>query len=169
MNIEEGFKIGYISKTHGLNGEVTAVIEKEIEWEGLPSIFLDLKGSLVPFFIEKISGNPLKPVIKFEGIKSIDQASSFKGCSLYASKSIRTKLKRGEFYDDEVIDFKVEDVNLGSLGLVKEIQSQGPNRLLVIIHGSKEILIPVNAPFIKSLNKSKKSIQVELPDGFLDF
>ena len=169
MNIEECFKIGYISKTHGLNGEVTAMIEEEIEWQGLPSIFLDLKGSLVPFFIERISGNPVKPVIKFEGINSIDQAASLKGSSLYASKSIRLKLKRGEFYDDEVVDFNVEDINHGKLGQVKEIQSQGANRLLVIIHGAKEILIPVNAPFIKSLNKSKKLIQVELPDGFLDF
>jgi len=156
MNIEDCFKVGHIAKTHGLGGEVTAVIEKEIEWDGLPSLFLDMKGSLVPFFIEKISGNPAKPFIKFEGITSIDQAAPLKGCSLYALKTIRLKLKRGQFYDDEVIDFSVDDKNLGRLGQVKEIQSQGPNRLLVIIHGSKEILIPVNAPFIKSLNKSKK-------------
>jgi 16S rRNA processing protein RimM len=169
MASEDCFKIGYISKTHGLKGEVTAVFEVETEWEDLKSLFIDSKGSLVPYFVEKISGTASKPFIKFEGIVSLEQASSLKGCSIYAPKAERAKLKRGEFYDDEVIGFKVEDNNLGLLGHVEEIQSQGSNRLLSIIQGTKEILIPINAPFITSLNKTKKLIQVELPDGFLDF
>jgi 16S rRNA processing protein RimM len=44
----------------------------------------------------------------------------------------------------------------------------GPNRLLVVKHADKEILIPMNGPFITSVNKTKKRITVNLPDGFLD-
>jgi len=29
-------------------------------------------------------------------------------------------------------------------------------------------MIPVNGPFIKSISKAKKKIQVELPEGFLE-
>ena len=169
MNFEDCFKIGYISKTHGLKGEVTAVLEVEMEWADLSSLFLDSRGSLVPYFVEKISGTTTKSFIKLEGIESLEQASSLKGCSLYIPKSVRTKLRRGEFYDDEVVGYKVEDKNLGLLGHVKEIQSQGANRLLCIIQGAKEILIPINAPFITSLSKTKTLIQVELPEGFLDY
>jgi len=169
MTINDCFKIGYILKTHGLKGEVTAVFEVEMEWDGLTSLFLDSKGSLVPYFVERMSGTANRPFIKFEGVESYEHALTLKGSSIYATKSVRPKLKRSEFYDDEVIGFKVKDKNLGLLGQVKEIQSQGSNRLLSIIHGSKEILIPVNAPFITSLNKTKKSIQVELPEGFLEF
>jgi len=169
MTFEDCFKIGYISKTHGLKGEVTAVFEVEIEWEDLTSLFIDSRGSLVPYFVEKISGTSSKPFIKFEGIQSLEHASALKGCSIYILKAARAKPKRGEFYDDEVVGFKVEDKNLGLLGLVKEIQSQGANRLLSIFQGPKEILIPINAPFITSINKTKKLILVELPEGFLDF
>jgi len=169
MNFEDCFKIGYIAKTHGLKGEVTAVIEVETEGADLTSLFLDSRGSLVPYFVEKISGKAGRPFIKFEGIQSLEQASSLKGCSIYTLKSARVKLKRGEFYDDEVIGFKVQDKNFGVLGHVNEIQSQGTNRLLSVLRGSKEVLIPVNAPFITRLNKSKKLIEVELPEGFLDF
>ncbi len=168
MSFEDCFKIGYVSKTHGLKGEVTAVFEVDIEWDGLSSLFLDSKGTLVPYFIENILGKPDKPFIKLEGIQSIEQAAQLKGSSIYILKATRAKLKRGQFYDDEVVGFKVEDKNLGLLGQVKEIQSQGANRLISIIQGSKEILVPVNAPFIKSLNKATKIIQVELPEGFLD-
>jgi 16S rRNA processing protein RimM len=44
----------------------------------------------------------------------------------------------------------------------------GPNRFLVVDHKGKEVLIPINGPFIKSVNKSKKKITVELPEGFLE-
>ncbi|SRR5258707_5368102 len=168
MNIEEYFKIGYISKTHGLKGEVTAVFENEIEMNGLTSLFLESRGTLVPYFIEKISGKPDKPFIKLEGVQSIEQAAQLKGRSIYLLKSARSKLKRGYFYDDEVVGFKVSDKILGLIGHVREIQSQGANRLMVIIYGSKEILVPVDSPFIKGLNKGKKSILIELPEGFLD-
>jgi 16S rRNA processing protein RimM len=169
MTFEECFKIGYISKTHGLKGEVTAVFEVELDLAGITTLFLDARGSLVPYFVEKFSGTADKPFIKFEGIQSLEQASSLKGCGLYTLKSARPKSKRGEFYDDEIVGFEVEDKKSGLLGQVKEIQSQGTNRLIVIIQGAKEILIPVNAPFITSLNKMRKLIQVELPEGFLDF
>ena len=168
MSFDDCFKIGYVSKTHGLKGEVTAVIEIDIAWDDLTSLFLESRGTLVPYFIERISGTPGKPFIKLEGIRSLEQASSLKGSSIYALKSERVKLKRGEFYDDEVIGFVVEDKTLGRLGTIREIQSQGANRLLCILDGGKETLVPINAPFIKSVNKSKKLIQLELPDGFLN-
>jgi 16S rRNA processing protein RimM len=168
MTFENCFKIGYISKTHGLKGEVTAIIEVEINLEDVTSLFLDLKGAPVPHFIEKISGTSSKPFIKFEGIQSLEQASFLKGCSIYMLKSARAKLKRGEFYDDEIVGFEVKDKDLGLLGEVIEIQSQGTNRLLSIIQKGKQILIPIQGPFITSINKSKKLILVELPEGFLD-
>jgi 16S rRNA processing protein RimM len=169
MTFEDCFKVGYISKTHGLKGEVTVIFEIEPEWKDLTSVFLDSRGSLVPYFVERISGTADRAFIKFDGIQSINEASLLKGCSLYIPKSARAKLKRGEFYDDEVVGFTVEDKRLGLSGQVKEIQSQGSNRLLSVIWGSREILIPINAPFITSLNKKKKLIQVELPEGFLNF
>ncbi len=169
MNRSECFKVGYISKTHGLKGEVTAIFENEIEWDGLTSLFLELKGKDVPYFVEKIAGTGSRPIIKFEGINSIDEASPLKGGSIYVLKSLRPKLNRGEFYDDEIIGYEVHDKITGTLGLVKEVQSQGGNRLLHIAHGQKEILVPVNAPFIKTINKTKRLIQVELPEGFFEF
>jgi 16S rRNA processing protein RimM len=57
---------------------------------------------------------------------------------------------------------------LGPLGNIVEVIQAGPNRLLVLDHNGKELMIPVNSPFIKRVNKSKKVITVSLPEGFLD-
>ncbi len=167
MNKQECYSVGYISKSHGLKGEVTAVFSQPIEAESLASIFIEIKGDLVPYFIESISDRGDKTFIKFEEIDSIDQASSLKGSLLYLSKSVRPPLKRGEFYNDEVIGFSVEEEKEGNLGVVKQVIESGPSRLLEIDYNGKDVLIPINGPFIKSVNKSKKHIKVSLPEGFL--
>jgi len=88
--------------------------------------------------------------------------------SLYLQKSIRPKSSRGEFYDDEIIDFEVYDEEKGLLGKIREVMQAGPNRLLVVDYDEKEVLIPVNGPFIASVNKTKKKVLVNLPEGFLE-
>jgi len=169
MKIEECFKIGYVSKTHGLKGEVTAVFENEFELDDVKSLFLEFDGSLVPYFIEKISGKGDKPFLKFEGVDSLTEAAELKGCGIYLPKTFRPKLKRGQFYDDEVVGFSVEDETAGPLGIVIEVQGSGVNRLLAIDHKDKEILVPINSPFIKSTNKTERRIRLSLPEGYLEF
>jgi 16S rRNA processing protein RimM len=168
MRIEDCFKIGYISKTHGLKGEVTAVFENEFDLEEVKSLFLEFSGNLVPYFVEKVTGKGTKPFLKLEGINSQTQAAEIKGCHLYLPKSSRPELKRGLFYDDEIVGFQVEDEIAGVLGTVTEVQSSGANRLLAFSYNHKEILVPINSPFIKSVNKSQKTIKLILPDGYLD-
>ena len=168
MDINSCFKIGYIAKTHGLKGGVTAVFSEAGEFESLESVFIEVKHNLVPYFVESFSDRGEKGFIKFEDINTFEQAEALKGCSIYLPKTVRPKLKRGDFYNDEVIGFEVEDLRQGFLGAVKEIVESGANRLLSVDRSGKEVLIPINGPFITSVNKSKKKIQTDLPEGFLD-
>ncbi|MBS1487949.1 MAG: 16S rRNA processing protein RimM [Bacteroidetes bacterium] len=167
MNINEYFKIGYISKTHGLKGEVTAVFESTIDLAGLTSVFLSAAGSLVPYFITSLSDRGDKSFIKFDSVNTVEQAAELKGCGIYLAKISRPKLKRGQFYEDELIGFEVEDENLGQLGKVTDIEGAGENKFLLVAGNQKEILIPVHSPFIKSTHKTQKIIKVNLPDGYL--
>ncbi|MFZ6001003.1 MAG: ribosome maturation factor RimM [Bacteroidota bacterium] len=169
MNVDSCYKIGYIAKTHGLKGEVTFVPSPECpDLAELSSFFIEQKSSLVPYFIESVSARGDQAFVKLEDVNDQTSAGQLKGCSVYAPKSERAKLPRGEFYNDEVIGFEVNDTSLGTLGSVIEIEEAGPNRFLVLTYNSKEVMVPVNGPFIKSINKSRKQITVELPEGFLD-
>jgi 16S rRNA processing protein RimM len=168
MKIEDCFKIGYISRTHGLKGEVTAILDFDLDFDDASALFLEIKGSLVPHFPQEISGTQEKVVIRFEGIDTLDQASKLKGCSIYLPKTERAKSGRGEFYDDEIIGFIVTDENAGELGPVTEVNTTKLSRIITVRFHHKEVLIPVNSPFIKSINKTKKTIAVSLPDGYLE-
>ncbi len=167
MNKQDCYSIGYISKTHGLKGEVTAVFTEPIDLDSVKSVFIEMKGSLVPYFIQSFSDRGDKAFLKFDDVNTTEQAANLKGSALYLSKTVRPSLKRGEFYNDEIVGFTVEDETEGVLGLLKQVIQSGPSRLLEIDYNGKDVLIPVNGPFIKSVTKSKKLIKVSLPEGFL--
>lgn len=135
---------------------------------GVSTLFLEINGNQVPYFVESISLRGDKAFLKMEDVNTPEGASALKGTSVFLKKDDRPSLPRGEFYNDEVIGFTVQDKALGTLGLVRDVEEAGPNRFLVLDVNQKEILIPVHGPFIQSLNKTKKLITVDLPEGFLD-
>jgi 16S rRNA processing protein RimM len=170
MNIDSCYKIGLVLKPHGLKGEVTISIDPETpnDFAALDAVFLANNERLVPYFIQHISVRGSKAFVKFEEVDSPEDAERISKQAIYLPKTARPKSTRGEFYDDEVINFEVTDETAGVLGLITEVMQAGANRLLVLMHEGKEVLIPVNSPFITSINKSKKKISVNLPEGFLD-
>jgi 16S rRNA processing protein RimM len=170
MEIDSCFKIGWILKPHGLKGEVTVMLDQEApeDLSSMESVFLEQNSRLVPYFIKSVSTHGKKAFVKFEDVDSVETATKISKQSLYIQKSARPKLGRGEFYYDEIIDFEVQDEDKGLLGKIKEVIQAGPNRLLVVNYNGKEVLIPVNGPFIESVNKTKKKVSVNLPEGFLE-
>jgi len=170
-NLDAYYKIGFIMKPHGLKGEVTVSIDKDTpnDFSALETVFLaENNNRLIPFFIETISVRGDKAFVKFEGIDTIDAAAKISKSSIYLSKSERPKSERGEFYNDEIIGFEVIDETFGALGHVTSVLQTGANKLLAAEQNGKEILIPINSPLIRSINKSKRKISVSLPEGFLD-
>lgn len=169
MDISDCFKIGYVARTHGLKGEVTIVLGQECpDLTSAKSILLERNNQLIPFIIETVSIKADKSFLKLEDIHSIDEAQALKGSSLYLPRKERPKLPKGEFYNDEVIGYEVIDESTGILGAVHDVFEQGANRHLIIYRDAKEIMIPVTGPFITGINKTKKNISVDLPDGFLE-
>ena len=165
---ESCFQIGFIQRTHGLKGELTCVIESELPEADFNAVFVEIDNRLIPYFIKSMSLQGSRSLLHLDEVETVEQARRLVGKSLYLQKTLRPRLGRGEFYDDELTGFTVNDSALGHLGNVREIMDAGPNKLIAVDRGGKEVLIPINGPFIKSINKSKKSISVELPDGFLD-
>lgn len=170
MTTETCYKVGYIMKPHGLKGEVTISLDPEApeDFHEIDTVFVGVGERLLPYFVESISIKGSKAYLKLEDVDSHETAQNISRSAIYLPKSSRPGSTQGEFYDDEVIGFAVEDTTVGGLGDVTEIVQAGPNKLLSVNAGGKEILIPLNGPFIDSIDKSGKRITVTLPDGFLE-
>jgi 16S rRNA processing protein RimM len=167
MNIDSCFKVGIISRAHGLKGEVTVLFDEPLSPAAGDAVFLAFEQGMVPYIIERASVNGRKGYIKFEDINTADEAAILLRKAVYLPKSARPSLPQGAFYDDEVIEFNVVDQREGKIGKVTSIVSAGPNRMLAIESEEKEVLIPLNGPFITSVSRETRTIHVDLPDGFL--
>lgn len=170
MDINNCYKIGLVLKPHGLKGEVTISLDPEAPEDiaDLESLFLEKNNKLIPYFIEAISVRGDKAFVKFEDVSTPEAAGDISKSALYLPKATRPKAAKGEFYDDEIMGFEVTDETAGAIGTIEDIMQAGVNKLLVVVQGEKEVLIPVNSPFIVNINKTKKTIAVNLPEGFLD-
>lgn len=162
------FKAGYIAKAHGLKGEVTANLEKVVLPERITEVFLETDGQFTEYKVEDFSARPDKAFIKLSGITTIEQAQALRGSTLYLTIPKRKSVAAPEFYDEEVTGFFIDDLREGRIGQVEKVLNLPGNRLLECSRERKIFLIPVNGPFIQKIDRRKKIISVDLPDGFLD-
>jgi 16S rRNA processing protein RimM len=170
MDKKTCYKIGFIMKPHGLKGQVTVALDNEApeDFTGVETVFVEVSERLLPYFIQDISLKGNKAFLKLEDVNTPEEAQQISKSAIYLPKTSRPKSGRGEFYDDEVIGFEVSDTGAGTLGKITEVIQAGPNKLLAVDYGGREVLVPLNSPFIGSVNKSRKKITVTLPEGFLE-
>lgn len=167
---EEVFKIGIINKPHGVKGEVSFTFTDDIfdRVEDCDYLVLLLDGILVPFFIEEYrfrSDNVA--LVKFEGIDSTEKARTLTNVKVYYPV---------KFMDDQeeisswnyFIGFRVEDIHHGCLGTVVDVDDATLNVLFVIENGDEEVLLPAHEEFILDIDRKKKILKVDIPDGLLD-
>lgn len=170
MDSDDYYRIGKITRPHGLKGEITALLEPDLpnDFTKVDHVFVLIDNNLVPFFIQSVSFKGNKAYIRFEDIEDVDAAAGISGRELFLSKSFRPAAKKGEFYDDELVGFKAEDKRFGQLGIIGEVIRSGLQRLLSVDRQGKQLLIPVNGPFITRVDRKARKVIIELPDGYLD-
>ena len=76
----------------------------------------------------------------------------------------KLKLSDDQILDEELIDYDVVS-NDGKIGKIKEIFKASSNNKIIRVMFDREILIPLNSPIIKNIDKNNKRIYVELIEG----
>ncbi|MFO8067930.1 MAG: ribosome maturation factor RimM [Bacteroidales bacterium] len=172
MKVDDCYFLGYISKSFGYKGEVILFIDADEpqKYLQMESVFINQKGKLIPFFIENIQAHSKynQLIAKFEDIDSEEQACSLIGNELFLPLKSLPQLKGNKFYFHEVIGFELSDKNKGMVGEIKDIIDLGANPLFQVFSGNKEILLPVQDDFIKSVDRKKQIIYYDAPDGLID-
>ncbi|RAU83692.1 ribosome maturation factor RimM [Pontibacter arcticus] len=171
MNIDACFLLGYIVKTHGVKGQVVAFFDVDYpeDYEDLESVFLEQQGRLVPFFIESMEPQQKgRFIIRFEDIKTIEQAEKLRNTSLYLPLNELPELEEDQFYFHEVIGYQVVDENHGKLGLVREFYDLPQQQLMAMDYQGQEMLIPVMDEILLRADHDAKVLHVRLPEGLLE-
>ena len=168
--VEDYFYLGKITKIFGLKGEVLVFLDTDEphKYYNLKSVFFDIEGEPIPFFIQSIkqkSNNQL--IVKFDEI-NLENVNSFVNISLYLPLSMLPPLEGNKFYFHEINGYIIMDVNYGELGFCDHVLEFPQQAVFQIKNPKGEILIPIVDDYIKKVDKENKIIEVETPAGLID-
>ena len=171
MELKDCFYLGKITKKYSFKGELIINLdtdEPEI-YEDLKSIFININGKLIPFFIEKSTFQKKSTLrIKFEDVNSEEEASSMINKEAYLPLEDLPKLKGKKFYYHEIIGYNVVDSNYGDIGLIIKVDDKSLQSIFVVENKGKQILIPINDNIIETINRKNKTIYISAPNGLID-
>lgn len=166
---EEVFKIGIINKPHGVKGEVSFTFTDDIfDHVDCDYLILLMDGILVPFFMEEYrfrSDNVA--LVKFEDIDTAEQARKFTNVEVYFPKKFMDEQEDVTSWNF-FIGFRVEDVHHGYLGEITDVDDTTINVLFSIEKDGEELLLPAHEEFIIDLDREKKVMKVDVPDGLIE-
>lgn len=171
MKKSDCFYLGLVTKKYSFKGEVIVKLdtdEPEI-YQNLNAVFIDLGKDLLPFFIEKSSfqrGSELR--VRFEDVKTEQDADAILKKEVYLPLDLLPKLSGDKFYFHEIIGFSLLDVTYGTIGTIESINDSTAQALFIVSDGEDEILVPMVKDFIKKIDRKKREVLVETPEGLIE-
>ncbi len=166
--------IGKTKKVHGINGELRFDVEDYYLEDAFNAaiFFLEIRGQKVPYFVESVLVRG-KLLVKFEDIDDREAALEITSCPVYMRKSdLIPEEEKGQkdsgLLYDKYISYTVADENKGDIGTIKRVEEYPQQEMAIVDFDSKEILIPLNEALFVKVDNTKKSILLNLPEGFLE-
>lgn len=157
---------GRILKVHGLKGSLKASLYEEFKFKGAPEhLFLLVDFKKVPFYLESFKAQGKTVVLHFDEIPGFNSLEEMIGLEFQFPEDC--------FADDQgddepsLVNFKVQDVKHGYLGLVVDILEVG-GQFSLIIEGENEVILPFVEEFVLEIDQNKQEILVECPEGLID-
>lgn len=168
---EEVYKIGVFNKPHGIHGELSFTFTDDI-FDRVEAEYLIclLDGILVPFFLEEYRfRSDTTALVKLEGVDSAERARMFTNVPVYFPIHHAGDAPEPEEVSwDYFTGFRIEEVHLGHLGEVTEVDNSTINTLFVVDHRGEELLIPAQEELIVEIDGKHRVITMDLPEGLVN-
>lgn len=168
-------EIGKCGKPHGLNGTIKCLIDERYLDDVLQAkaIFVGLGANPIPYFIESArEGNSF--LVKLEDVNSKEDAETLAHKPIFLREEDLMEKEEevaDEFSDNRYekwIGYTIIDEEVGLIGKIDQILSLPGHFTALIMHGEKEVLVPLHERLIVRINKEKKELIFNLPSGLLN-
>ena len=154
--------IGKIVSTHGIKGEIRIISDfpyKDKVFKIGNKLIIDDK----EYCIKTYRVHKHYDMVKLDEYNDINDVMFLMKKKVYFDKD-SLLLNDNEILDEELINYEVLTTT-NKRGIIKEIFLASPENKILRVLFDKEVLIPVNSPMIKEINKKEKKVIVELIEG----
>ncbi len=164
---DDVYRIGRLGKPHGVKGEITFRFDDDVfDRTDSDHRILSIDDILVPFFMEEYRFRSEETaLVKFCDIDTQERAAQLTGGDVYFHRDA------ADSDDDnlswaEIIGYAlVNDSDGHEVGRIASVDDATVNILFELEDGT---LIPASEELITEVNKQKREIRMELPEGLLD-
>jgi 16S rRNA processing protein RimM len=168
--MEDLLKVGVITTTHGVRGEVkvfptTDNAERFLELE---YVLLDTGRELRRLDIKNVRFFKNLVILKFDGIDNINDIEKYKGKDLWIPREEAQKLGEDEYYIADLQGLNVVLEDGTGFGTLRDVMETGANDVYIIDsneHG--EVLLPAIKECILDVDLEKNTMTVHLMKGLL--
>lgn len=169
--MEEFLKVGVITSTHGLKGEVKVypTTDDLQRFSYLKECFLDTGSQRLPMEVEGCKFFKNQAILKFKGYDKIEDVENFRQCGLWVDREHAVPLEEGEFYIADIINAKVYEEDGNYLGILTDVLETGANDVYAVkLENGKELLIPAIPQCIIEVDVEAPKLIVRLMKGMLE-
>ncbi len=164
------FKIGKLAASHGLEGDLVLQhsLGKKTSLKGLEVIYLEEQlENFMPYFIEKTSiKSDTETFVRLEGITNKETARKLTPKEVWLEEQDFNKFS-AKAAPIALLGFTIMDGDQ-ALGEIIEVIEQPHQVLCTIIYKGKEAMIPVHEASLLKIDKKKRIVHVDLPEGLMD-
>ena len=168
---DDAILVGVVARPHGNRGAV--IVNSETDFpedrfrEGAQLMTRWKDGTAATLEVVTMRMHQGRPVVRFRGYESINDAEPLAGLELRADDVETEPLPEGEYYHRDLIGCTVVTDGGETIGQVTAVQGERAASRLVVTSPRNEIMIPL-AEEICTVDLAAKRITVRPPQGLLE-
>ena len=169
--MESYLRVGVISSTHGIGGEVKVfpTTDDSQRFKKLKQVLLDTGKEYLELEVERVRFFKQMVIVKFKGYNNINDIEKYKGKDLLVTRENAVPLEENEYFIYDIIGAQVETEEGKLLGELTEVLTTGANDVYVVkLPDGKEVLLPVIEDCVKEIDTENKKVVVHLMPGLLE-
>jgi len=169
--MEKMLKVGIISSTHGVRGEVKVfpTTDDANRFKNLKEVLLDMEKETCPLQIESVKFFKQFVILKFKGYDNLNDVQKFRGKALFVTRENAVKLKKDEYFIADLIGMDVKSDDGLLKGQLKDVMQTGANDVYVIaLEDGRELLLPAIRECVLDIGFEKNEIKIHVLEGLLD-
>lgn len=156
--------IGYFCKTFGIKGLLVLKSETAFFFNKLDALFIETSVGRAPFFIREIRENNIGLIVNLEEIDSVEKAKLLLEKKIFINSELIIKNATEINY----VGYSVIDKKQGLLGTILSTSYNGSQILLYLNYRGKELILPFVNIFIEKIDKERKKIFFNSPEGLIN-
>lgn len=165
----QGFvEIGLFIGPHGIKGEVKVKSFTEIPENLFVYEEFFLGNQTKPIKLKLVRKVKQNLICIVEDIKTRNEAEKFKNLTLYVKRDNLPLLNDDEFYQRDLLNFDVYNLERHNLGFVTSFNDFGGGLLVEVEKNKKRFYLPIGKPFLKDINYKDKEVILNIDPGFIE-